>query len=242
MADYTKTVAELVDLVLARVRSGSGSSDTLYNQTLNDLNLALQEMAILFPWKWLKTEKSVTVPAGTRLCNPSTVSQFPTDIINIISILAVVSNQETEMIQLSDQEADEMFPDLTTLGTMQYYTITSYIANTASQAARALEFRPAPQFDTVLNIKYTKNFKLYSSGNASEVIPMPSSYYSALIELTASRVLRFTKANPTEINDARNLALLTFQQLAKRDADKKKKTAAIRLPRNLLDYRAGRYG
>lgn len=240
MAEFTKTVNQLIDLVLSRVRSTTGSSAELYNQTLADLNFSLQELATLHSWKWLKKEVTLSVPAGTRLLN--SIASYPADAVNFNSL--VVSDQGSiyPIYMITESEAREMYPDKTKQGSVAFYMIGPVYAPSAAQAAyRTLELFPLPERTISLEIAYEYTFKPYTSAEGAETPPIPPYYYSALVEMVAARVLRFTKNPRAEIDDARNTSLLMLSQLAKKDADKNKQHYSFRLQPTIAAYRARRY-
>ena len=239
MADFSKTINQLIDLLLTRVRSGTGTTDPLYNQALLDLNLALQELAILHSWKWLRKEVSLAVTAGTRLVNG--VASFPTDVINYNDMIAIISGSNIPLTMITEDEANDLYPDLLATGTPKYYIIGPPAISTTVPPKRTIELRPAPNLDITLNVSYTYTFKIYTSAEGAEVPPIPQNYYSPLIELAAARLFTHLKNSRSEIEQAQTKGLLFLKQLAKKDTDKNQGKKAIGLPREMAIYRARRY-
>lgn len=242
MAEYSKTINQLVDLLLSRVRSETGTTAPLYAQALNDLNLALQELAISHTWKWMRKEVSLTIPATTRLLNSATIASYPTDVVGFKQLISVVDGIETPLTLITESEAAELYPDLTATGAPVHYIIgPAYIASVTSAPVRVIELRPAPISQVTLKVSYEYNFKLYTSAEGTEVPPIPPYYYECLLELAATKLLRFTKNNKNEIDDAKVTSALLLLQLAKKDADMNKKESSIRLRSAVRSYRASRY-
>jgi hypothetical protein len=239
MADFLKTVNQLVDIILARCRSEIGTSAPLYAQTLTDFNLALQEIAILHTWKWMKKEVTLTIPAGTRQVNA--VSGFPTDVINYNELFLITGGRSTPLILISEELAADLYPDLAATGTPIHYVIGAPLISTTIPPKRTIELRPAPASDMTLTVSYTYTFKLYTSAEGAEVPPIPQNYYSPLIELVAARLFTHIKNPRYEIEKAEQKGLMLLKQLAKKDSDLNKGMRSIRLPRSMEIYRASRY-
>lgn len=242
MSEFTKTINNLVDLLLSRVRSSIGTTAPLYAQALADLNFALQELASLHSWKWMRKELSLTVPISTRILTPVSVASFPTDAVNYNKLSYSANGVDYDMSLVSEDELVQEFPDPTKTGYPSKYIIGPvYIASATSAPVRTIEVRPIFQVAVTLKMSYTYLFKNYAQADGAEVPPIPQNYYSSLVELAASRLLRFNKQPASEIADARTNALSFLGQLAKKDADVNKGTKAFRLNKEYADYRARRY-
>lgn len=241
MSEFSKTINQIADLVLSRIRSATGTSAPLYNQVIADINFSLQELATLHKWKWLRKEVSLSVPASTRFVNPTTVPAYPTDLLDIRDVVVVNGSSTYPLYLLDDTQARELYPNKTSSGSPIHYLIgTSFVANTASPYTRTIELLPMPDVAITLEINYSATFKDFTSA-ATEVPPIPQNYVAAFVELVAARVMRYTKHPRAEIDDARNTALSLLASLAKKDADSNKKEFSIRLPTAHLSYRRGRY-
>lgn len=235
MAEFSKTIDNLVDILLARVKGGSGSTDPLYSQALTDLNLALQDLAAAHAWKWLRKEATVTVPIGTRLLN--NLAGFPTDAVNFTGL----SYGSTVLSMITEDELNDLYPDKTAQGNPIHYIIGPlYQASTSVAPVRSIEIRPTPIEQITLEISYTSTFKQYTTAEKNEVPPIPQNYYSLLIELASARFSSHLSRPRAQIQGYEITAARLMDRLAKTDADRNKQKQ-FRLPVQLLNYRANRY-
>ena len=237
---FSKTIDDLVNILLARVKGGSGSTDPLYSLALADLNMALQDLASAHHWSWLRKEVSMTVAANTRLLNSQ--ANFPTDAIAFHALLSNFNNDRIPLKLISQDEFNDLHPDIAATGVPSHYIIGPLYQATATDApVRAIELRPIASQSFVLYISYQDTFKNYTVAEKLEVPPLPPNYYGLIVEMASARFSTSLSRPKAQIDLHEMKALRLMEQLSRIDSDRNK-VKSIRLPQDMIAYRANRYG
>lgn len=235
MAEFAQTVAAILDIVLTSLRSDTGSTAKLFNQTLNEFNASCAMLTSLHRWNWNRKEATVALVQGDR------VKILPVDCEALEKVNVNVNGTYRVMSEISQDEFKVQFPNFSVQGSPSAYASGPYDnSDTTVPPKKTIMIGPSSDGAYTLELTYNNTIKAYTIANMSEVPPVPQFVIAALIALVTSRMLVFTKAPAGEI-DRSEARFATLLGAAKRyDTGFNRKTTAIRLSTQVANYRAGR--
>lgn len=236
MAEFDRTVQQIVDIVLTNLRSATGQTAKLFGQTLTEFNQALQVLTSLYRWNWNRREATINLVLNDRLVG------LPPDCYAIEKANTNVNGRAVVLSELSQDEAKVQFPANGQTGAPTAYCMGIFnVTDTANPPIRQMRILPTSDGAYTIELLYNGTIKLYDTANYSEVPPIPQYVLPCLMELTKARMLDFTKAPAVEVQRAE----INFEKLLKRaqamDQGYNRKTASMRLNTPLSNYRSMRY-
>jgi hypothetical protein len=238
MAEYARTVQELVDDALTRIRSSTGTTAVLFPTALNFLNLALNDLVLANrDWRWNKRrDTSISTVAGTRTIN------MPVDCLAIKNINVTADSNERKLDLIEDVEAEILYPNPTSQGAPEAYISGAYDQTTQTAAPiKTIEILPTPDAVYNLRIMYIRSFPQYTNSDLTKVPPIPPFAYPALIEFLAARLLRHQKNPNREIQEAIQLAELYVNRAKAFDGDLNRRQRGFQLTVSQRRWRSRRY-
>ena len=237
MAEFSKTVQELVNWALQSIRSATGTNASLYAVGLDFFNMAMQELQLAHDWRWSRKEQTQSTVASTRqiILTEGT--------LKVRSIQVTVDGVERHLALLDEDEARSNYPNPSDEGSPDAYMGGVYdVTTTSKPPLKTIDILPTPDAVYSLRITDTRSIAAYTVGGTdSEVPPVPQFMYPALVALMRIYLLEFTSSAAMDIQLAHQAYTVGLVQAKAFDVDKNKQTAAIRLPLHMQNYRQNRY-
>jgi hypothetical protein len=236
MAEFSKTVQELVNWALQSIRSATGTTAALYPVGLDYFNMAMQELMLTHDWRWARKEQSQVTVASTRTIT------LTEGTLKVLSIQVTVSGVEHHLAMLDEDEARTLYPNPADEGSPDAYMAGVYdVSTTSKPPLKTIDILPTPDAVYTLRITDMRSIAAYTSGGTdSQVPPIPQFMYPSVVSLMQKYLMQFTKANARDIAAQQQNYLINLGMAKKFDDDNNRRTSAIRLPEHIMNYRQNR--